>query len=85
MVWKNWPYWVRGGIIGIILSILLAFLIVPYTCSDFYRLGPAYPTDQPICYWLVVNGGWMWISILIFVLVLIIGLIYGKIKSKRGV
>ena len=81
MGWKDWPYWVRGGIIGLILDILV-WLLVPSACSDFYRIGPAYPTNQPFCYWLVVNGKWVEASIIIFILGVLLGWIYSKTKIK---
>jgi len=27
MGWKNWPYWLRGGIIGMVISFLLIIII----------------------------------------------------------
>ncbi len=83
MGWKNWPFWLKGGIYGIVLGIFVA-LIVPIGCSDFYRIGPVYPSDQPLCYWFVVNGRWRETSIVIFILGLLMGWIYGKIKTKSN-
>jgi len=30
MNWKSWPYWVRGGIIGVLLCIVFILLIFTY-------------------------------------------------------
>lgn len=35
MGWKNWPNWVRGGVIGILFAILSMFLFIPLT-EDFF-------------------------------------------------
>ncbi|MCR4334237.1 MAG: hypothetical protein NUV47_00705 [Patescibacteria group bacterium] len=75
-------YWLRGGIVGLIASIFVV-LVTSSICSDFYRIGPAYPTDQPVCYSLIVNGIWQEIAILVFLLGLVIGWIYGKDKNRN--
>ena len=75
-------YWLRGGIAGLVASIVI-YLIVPAACSDFYRIGPIYPTDQPICYALVVNGRWFEILIIVLAFGLFVGWLYGKIKNRK--
>jgi len=50
--------WLKGGLWGILLGIII--LIISYVlplliCPDFFRAGPAYPTDQPFCSFLINN------------------------------
>ena len=56
--------WIKGLIVGIILWVLL-YLSLSFVCPDFFYVGPLYPTDQPICHFLIVNGGWMYGFILV--------------------
>ena len=67
--------------IGLVLAIV-TWIFPQFTCSDFYRIGPAYPTDQPICYALVVNGRWIEIAIILVIFSLLIGWVYGR--KQRG-
>lgn len=54
MNWKNWPYWLKGGVIGggVALIYALLFYSCPFITSGyniigcgavFYMLGPIYP------------------------------------------
>lgn len=70
-------YWIKGTLTGIFLWILL-FFSLQFTCSNFYSVGPAYPDNQPICYFLVVSSGWIYGFIF-----LIIGAIIGLIIDKK--
>jgi len=74
-------YWLRGGVAGLILGIFV-WILPQIFCSDFYRIGPAYPTDQPICYSLVVNQQWVEIAIVLLILGVLIGWIYGKARNR---
>ena len=74
---KTKNYTLRGAIIGIVLAIV-TWVLPQFVCSDFYRIGPDYPTDQPICYALVVNGRWIEIAIGLVILGLLIGWAYGR-------
>lgn len=78
---KTKNYSLRGGLIGVALAIII-WILPKIVCSDFYRFGPAYPTDQPICYVLVVNGRWREAAIAFVILGLVIGGFYGK--NQRG-
>jgi hypothetical protein len=78
---KTKNYWLRGGFIGIVLAVI-TWILPQFTCSDFYRIGPDYPADQPICYALVVNGRWIEIAIILVILGLLIGWVYGR--RQRG-
>ena len=78
---KTKNYLLRGGLIGIILAII-TWILPQFACSDFFRIGPAYPTDQPICYALIVNGRWIEIAIGLVIICLLIGWVYGR--KQRG-
>jgi len=73
---------VKRGIVGAIAGIIVG-ISTPIACSDFYRTGPAYPTDQPVCYWLVVNGRWQETGIVLLILGILIGWLYGKIRKSN--
>ncbi|MDO8579372.1 MAG: hypothetical protein Q7R72_00680 [bacterium] len=77
-------YWLRGGLIGLISTVIITWIIPQFVCSDFYRIGPAYPTDQPICYSLIVNGRWIEIAIGAIVLGLLIGWVYGRLDHTTS-
>ena len=74
---KTKNYLLRGGLIGVALAII-TWILTQFICSDFYRVGPAYPTDQPICYALVVNGRWIETAIILVILCLVFGWFYGR-------
>ena len=97
MAWRDWTYWLKGGIIGVILGILvsLAFLF-GLTILSLPGIILAYilaPVDQLLLVIFAGNNGYVnetvgylfiTISAVIefFVIGAIIGLIYGKIKKK---
>lgn len=81
MGWKNWPYWLKGGIIGLIiglvgvlLKIVLSLIFIDDTGRPgFFSISSTFITSQLLnCLGLLIIG-------------LIIGWIYGKFKLKRGV
>lgn len=74
----GWKDWIKGLVIGVVIDVIL-FLIQNNVCSDFYRIGPAYPTNQPICYFLTVNGGWIYVGIIVLILSI---LLYGRKSNK---
>jgi hypothetical protein len=76
---KSWIKWTLLGFVIIIL-LILGFALPSLICPDFFRMGPAYPTDQPFCSWLIRNPLHTWIPWLI--VTAIIGLIIGKIKAN---
>lgn len=73
--------WVKGALIGFVIGVLLYFSL-SFICSDFYRIGPMYPTDQPICHFLVVQNGWIYGIVMMILLGALIGFVIGKYKSK---
>lgn len=80
MGWKNLSYWLKGGIIALIIDIFLS-IVITSSCSDFYRIGPDYPTNQPLCYYLIVNEKILELSIIILILGILIGWLYGRNKK----
>lgn len=89
MGWKNLPYWLRGGIIAIIIFIILVVitsisdrqgtshpgaLIIPLLPGLALTNHTLYRSD------LLING---FISLIIyFIIGALIGFIIGKIKNK---
>ena len=90
MGWKDWPYWIKGGVIGLgifIVMFLLSYIILMLGCMDrvIYLLsiksGIMFPTPCLLVYFFFASY-----SIMPFVFIVIgaiIGLIVGKIKSKK--
>ena len=92
MVWKNWPSWLKGGIILIIIYALctLIFLILPANIITFipqiFGIYVAGKTGQiaffaedahfPYFFTILVN------AIFYLIIGIIIGLIIGKIKNR---
>ncbi|MDO8563443.1 MAG: hypothetical protein Q7R87_00350 [Nanoarchaeota archaeon] len=89
MGWKDWSYWLRGGIIGFFISTIFFWVKLILTTSY---------TEPPICDY---DGGWEILGqpcpipefiisnykeeIIIFTILLaFIGWIYGKIKSNKN-
>lgn len=73
--------WIKGALIGTFLWVLLYFSL-SFICSNFYRIGPAYPTNQPVCYFLVVQSEWIYGFVLV-IIGSITGWITERIKSKK--
>ena len=89
--WKNWPYWVRGGIIGGIIGLFM--LIALWLCSSYMMhclLEPIETIDVGggSCYFkdyfsvssLIYFGIPTFITVLVG---LFIGWLYGKIKNRK--
>lgn len=66
----RWKGLIIRGIIGIILVVLFT-LVLPYICADFFKIGPDYPSNQPVCKFFL--GAIVWISVIIFILSLLTG------------
>lgn len=85
MGWKNWSYWLRGGLIAIIIYVILflfLFIFPPFYYIISFLTIPLNPLfnrgifgDNAVVF-IIVKG------IYLFVLGVIIGWIVGKIKSK---
>jgi hypothetical protein len=76
MFYKNWPYWLRGGILGIILEVIY-YVVLPYLT----------PVNNFWLYFSDMNGnfhpGYLLPPTLLFLFAgIVIGAIYGKIKNK---
>ena len=52
-MWKNWPYWVRGGIIGLIANLLLVIdiytICLKNVCLKMLECSSLYRPGQGIC------------------------------------
>ena len=84
MGWKDWPSWVKGGVIGIFL--ILLYLLIFIISSDLLQLGErAFAFALPL---FLVSGtndflGLIFTLIAYFVLGAIIGWIVGKIRNRN--
>ncbi|MDP3026380.1 MAG: hypothetical protein Q8N63_01635 [Nanoarchaeota archaeon] len=107
MGWKNLSYWLKGGIITLVLVYCIDFIgylikksIIyshPYIFGVFFHIlnSPIWIFVSAISvklYWLMYNAnmaptptifGFIIISIFYFVVGALIGLIVGKIKSRK--
>ena len=90
MVWKDLPYWSKGGIIGMIIVILIILisLFIPVRCIGLSQDGTACHSPQGFDAILYNIDSLANISLLYLVLVIVIvscfvGWIYGKIKERK--
>ncbi|MBS3066800.1 hypothetical protein J4205_03165 [Candidatus Pacearchaeota archaeon] len=87
MGWKNWPYWLKGGIIvGVITFILLGGLMFSIGISDGW-FCVALVDAQSCTFYEFLTSPWHWIQIIFlticgFILGAIIGFII-KITKKH--
>jgi|SRR3989344_1029956 len=97
MFWKNWPYWLRGGVVGAGVTLIswaltnacTKIIVVPgydglgFECLPFALIWfPFWPFDvltslPDILYIFIGTIFW-------FVVGSLIGLIIGKLKSKKS-
>ena len=73
MGWKNWSYWLKGGIIGLIITVLAEIIFIVFLISIKNTDPFAYALMFIILFWGAV----------LTLILVIIGLIIGKIRSKR--
>ena len=99
MSWKNWPYWLKGGVIGVIL--IIVFFIIIVSISNTSKGCTSWENSPYYCISIigasfliaVVTGSrnmmFLYIStgitniIIVFIVGSLIGLIYGKIKNRK--
>jgi|GEM_PF-5437413 hypothetical protein len=93
--WKQWPYWVKGGIIGLSLFLsilaLVFFVLVPnYFDSCITSLNPELNNQGAGCVQFDSVLGTIWIltfnfvtPIIFIVGGIILGHLYGKNKNRR--
>ena len=78
---------------GFVLTLPVIYLISVIVCADFHRFGPAYPTNQPFCSFLVSVGShrpfpqvifdWIPASLFFVFVGAILGWFYGKIRNRK--
>lgn len=98
MSWKNWPYWLKGGLITILIYLLLTiFLIIIFFIFKsqisliFFQIISLPTTLVNNLFGIysghngIINKIFFTSIIIYFIIGFIIGLIYGKIKKKREV
>ena len=84
--WQNWPYWLRGGVIGAAIPAISLFLMVSctYTTQSYacfllsIPLIPFYSLSNDLS--VVLTGIMIW-----FILGSFIGALVGHIKSKKKI
>jgi hypothetical protein len=78
MAWKNWPYWLRGGLIGLVIGIwpLGQFLVIP-TNLLLHSMGFYFGIKSEVVYL-----GYVLLHHII--LGALIGLLIGEIKSRKN-
>ena len=95
MAWKDWPYWLRGGIMGTVFFGVLTFIYIittGYTIISSlildpivyrFKMGSHYICARGTCYSSFLNSATMDVIcsvILSFSVGALIGNIYGKRK-----
>jgi hypothetical protein len=84
MIWKDWPYWLKGGVIGLIILLILYILAISTPSSDMGNIFSwtilmiGIPIiriigDLPILFYIIF-------FIYFFILGSIIGWVFGKIS-----
>jgi len=98
MGWKDWSYWLKGGIIGLIIGVI-ALILPLFYLSDCAMPGICVSNDlmkaiHYIGFWLFIFVDGVlylpWLDVALMVLVpivyifygIVLGWIYGKIKNK---
>jgi len=77
MGWKNWPSWLKGGLIGAIISLLTVFPIYTYltlinSCESYIQ---KIPDLEIVCnlegiFHLIIFGGFLTGGVLIILLII---------------
>jgi len=98
MGWKNWPYWLKGGIIVSILYLIIGLILIKYPCGDTMSGGQCWDFTMlfilisysllGILYRLGIDPQSKYLVLIAtflvyFVIGSIIGWIYAIIKSRR--
>lgn len=89
MSWKNWPYWVKGGIIGLVIGLIL--IIVGTICLPFAGFPPQCPSTIILHLPLILLSyflkdiylGYIVLILISIIIGALIGFIIGKVKSSK--
>lgn len=58
MFYKNWPYWLKGGLLGIIAMAVLIIILIPFGRSGWFITTPIYYYDWVFLPGIIV-GFWL--------------------------
>jgi len=93
MGWKDWSYWLKGGIIGLVISLLitLSTMFMPVYCIGLSQDGTGCVSPTGIDAWKYnfnslfddTFGIIILFIVSLFIIGAIIGWIYGKIKQRK--
>lgn len=84
MGWRNWSYWLRGGIIGLFIGIILE--VIGTICFPFAGFPSQCPPTIILHLPLISlsNLGYIALILVSIIIGTVIGFIIGKIKSLNG-
>ena len=96
MGWKDWPYWLRGGLIGVLVLGIFALVLIPFgRTSGFFKfpywIFPFFIVLVPTMlfsenlYKIIFYPNYLFFiipTLIYFICGAIIGWIYGKIKGR---
>lgn len=98
MNWKKWPYWVRGGTIGLLLYVLSTVVLIPLShpnsgcyilCFPMWSVPALIIISPFIAFQInwIPNSVFLFFGIPAIIYFLIFGLfswVYGNIKGHRS-
>jgi len=77
MGWKDWSYWLRGGIIGALISLIITLFMASARLINSTSLD-SFP------FWVIFGGYFLRISPFIIPAGIIVGVIFGKIIGSKS-
>ncbi|MAG27172.1 hypothetical protein CMI47_16675 [Candidatus Pacearchaeota archaeon] len=87
MGWRNWPYWLKGGVVLLVVYIVYQFRF--FYLFDFFEDLPMFfienldITNMALAY-IFTGLGYVLMFFIYFLVGALIGWIYGKIRARRA-
>ena len=97
MGWKNWSYWLKGGVIGLVVLVILYIILMAasarWICeyNEYNDSGNVCSNAQVLHTFLLPISSASFIGatiitvLIIFVLAALIGGMYGKLKNNASI